>query len=149
VLNHSCHPRNPSACAGGGGGSAWDAWARGALAAALAAAPLDLSAMWAVAVRYGVHGLLHAGGGGGGGAGAAPAPEGASLGMTPAPNPSPGLGPLLELVAAPVPAGAPEHTRALYKIHEWLLSRVPALCVLMSSDAGRCQARRPRRSCGA
>lgn len=115
MLNHSCHPRNPSACAGGGGGSAWDAWARGALAAALAAAPLDLSAMWAVAVRYGVHGLLHAGGGGGGGAGAAPAPEGASLGMTPAPNPSPGLGPLLELVAAPVPAGAPEHTRALFK----------------------------------
>jgi hypothetical protein len=66
--------------------------------------------MWAVAVRYGVHGLLHAGGSGGGGVAAAP--EGASLGMTPAPNPSPGLGPLLELVAAPVPAGAPKHGRA-------------------------------------
>ena len=88
-------------CAGTGK-SAWDAWARDALSGALAAAPLDMADVWALGVRYGVNGLLHAGGPGRGSAPRA----GAALGLSLDPNPSPGLGPLLELVAEPVPSGA-------------------------------------------
>ena len=58
--------------------------------------------MWALAVRYGVHGLLHAADARNWAAPGACA----ALGLTPEPRPSPGLGLLLELVAEPVPSGA-------------------------------------------
>ena len=40
-----------------GGQSAWDAWARDLLQDAVRAAPLDLASVWAIALRYGLHGL--------------------------------------------------------------------------------------------
>lgn len=91
----------------GGGGSAWGAWARRALAGALATAPLDLADVWALVLRYGVHGLLHAGDARNWSARGA----GAALGLNPEPSPSPGLGLLLELVAEPVPSGASRRLR--------------------------------------
>lgn len=88
-------------------GSAWDGWARQALAGTLAAAPLDLADVWALVLRYGVHGLLHAGAAHDWSARGA----GAALGLNPEPSPSAGLGLLLELVAEPVPSGAPRPLR--------------------------------------
>lgn len=48
------------AAGGEGQESAWDAWVRPLLVGALGAAPLDLGDLWAVALRYGLYGLLGA-----------------------------------------------------------------------------------------
>ena len=124
-LNFFCAQPGPSVA--GAGGAAWGAWARGALAAALAAAPLDLADVWALVLRYGVHGLLHAGNASiwcARGAGAA-------LGLNPDPSPSPGLGLLLELVAEPVPSGAPRPLRVRAAVSEHQGLRVSSCRILL------------------
>lgn len=46
----------------GSGVSAWDEWASALLQKALQTAPLDFAGLWGVAVRFGLNGLVLAGG---------------------------------------------------------------------------------------
>lgn len=89
--------------------------------------------MWALALRYGVHGLLHVGDARNWSARGV----GAALGLNLEPSPSRGLGLLLELVAQPVPSGASHRLTVMLKLQ--ILSSIisPRPVCLLDRLSGR------------